>query len=474
MAQLPAAFSCHRWYWSRTFSPAYWTTKSTMLVVPPHAAARVPVSKVSLAKVPPKGISMWVCASMPPGMTYLPVASITVSTLPSTSKPSSREPGASTAAMVSPSMSTSAVAVPVAFTTVPPLIKVVLTKRSCLAQSLGNWSQTASKWWSKVRFLTSCAKGRWSRLGDRGVGVRTAVPVELPGVAHLPDHVEVEVADHEVLVLAAAHRADQVALRVHELAGPVEGDGELAVLVVLGADPVGRGDEVPVGRGGGRLLDLPQPVREARLRGVRVEDDLRAVQSQLAPTLREVPVVADVDTHLADRRVEDGVAEVAGAEVELLPELVEVRDVVLAVLAEDAAVRVHHHGGVVVDAGLLLLIDRQHHDHAELTRQRGEALHDGPVGRLGVVVVLDVLGDAEVGPVEELLEADDLSALRLGVPGEALVQVQHRGLVTRPGRLGDSCSDRAHVVPSFNVASGRRPRRPGGGPRQPVEALNFA
>ena len=32
-----------------------------MVVVPPNAAARVPVSKVSLAKVPPKGSSMWVC-----------------------------------------------------------------------------------------------------------------------------------------------------------------------------------------------------------------------------------------------------------------------------------------------------------------------------------------------------------------------------------------------------------------------------
>ena len=49
-------------------------------VVPPHAAARVPVSKVSLASVPPNGSSKWVWASMPPGMTYLPVASITRST----------------------------------------------------------------------------------------------------------------------------------------------------------------------------------------------------------------------------------------------------------------------------------------------------------------------------------------------------------------------------------------------------------
>ena len=48
-----------------------------IVVVPPKAAARVPVSKVSLANVPPNGSSMWVWGSIPPGMTHLPVASMT-------------------------------------------------------------------------------------------------------------------------------------------------------------------------------------------------------------------------------------------------------------------------------------------------------------------------------------------------------------------------------------------------------------
>src|SRR5437667_7269526 len=51
--------------------------KSTMLVVPPNAAARVPVSKSSELVVPPNGISRCVCTSIPPGSTYIPVASIT-------------------------------------------------------------------------------------------------------------------------------------------------------------------------------------------------------------------------------------------------------------------------------------------------------------------------------------------------------------------------------------------------------------
>ena len=57
-------------------SPLYCTAKSMMVVVPPCAAAIVPVRKSSDADVPPNGSSMCVCGSMPPGMTSLPEASI--------------------------------------------------------------------------------------------------------------------------------------------------------------------------------------------------------------------------------------------------------------------------------------------------------------------------------------------------------------------------------------------------------------
>jgi len=66
---------------SWTTSPVRWTAKSTMVVTPPHAAAVLPDSNVSDAAVPPNGSSMWVCTSIPPGMTYFPVASIVVSAL---------------------------------------------------------------------------------------------------------------------------------------------------------------------------------------------------------------------------------------------------------------------------------------------------------------------------------------------------------------------------------------------------------
>ena len=56
--------------------PRYWIAKSTMLVVPPNAAAIVPDSKSSADVVPPNGMFRWVWTSMPPGMTYWPEASI--------------------------------------------------------------------------------------------------------------------------------------------------------------------------------------------------------------------------------------------------------------------------------------------------------------------------------------------------------------------------------------------------------------
>ena len=46
-----------------------------IMVVPPAAAASVPVAQSSAVTVPPNGMSIWVCASMKPGMTSLPEAS---------------------------------------------------------------------------------------------------------------------------------------------------------------------------------------------------------------------------------------------------------------------------------------------------------------------------------------------------------------------------------------------------------------
>ncbi len=125
-------------------------------------------------------------------------------------------------------------------------------------------------------------------------------------------------------------------------------------------------------------------------------------------------VVADDDADAADRCVEHGVAEVAGLEEVLLPEdRADLRDVCLAVLAEVRAVGVDHHGGVVVDALHRLFVDRQDEHDAELLRELRHH-RDGRTG-LGVLRRAEPLGvalvGAEVGTVEDLLQAHDLRAL---------------------------------------------------------------
>jgi hypothetical protein len=134
-----------------------------------------------------------------------------------------------------------------------------------------------------------------------------------------------------------------------------------------------------------------------------------------------VAVVADVDADARELRLERRVTEVAGLEVVLLPEAGrDLRDVVLPVLAEVAAVGVDDGGGVVVDAVHLALVDGQHDRHAVLLGEVLELLVVGPSGtRLGEVVPLGRLLGAEVGAVEQLLEAEDLHALLRGLLGEA-------------------------------------------------------
>ena len=116
---MPSALAIQTSSPSRSAPPFGWTAKSTTVVVPPWAAAFVPLSKVSLAKVPPNGSSKWVWPSIPPGTTYFPVASMVSSAVTP-----ARARSAPTRAIVSPSTRTSAAYDPSAVTTRPFLISV--------------------------------------------------------------------------------------------------------------------------------------------------------------------------------------------------------------------------------------------------------------------------------------------------------------------------------------------------------------
>ena len=79
MTERPSAFFIQPSNAGKRPSPKFWMAKSTTVVVPPWAAAMVPLSKSSAEVVPPNGMSRCVCTSMPPGITSLPEASTTVS-----------------------------------------------------------------------------------------------------------------------------------------------------------------------------------------------------------------------------------------------------------------------------------------------------------------------------------------------------------------------------------------------------------
>src|SRR5512144_2935814 len=166
------------------------------------------------------------------------------------------------------------------------------------------------------RSIGPSPRGRRSASDDRLVRVRPAVAVERPPVADLADLAQVELADDQLRLVRVAHVADELALRVDEVALPVE------VVVVEGLDPhaVDRPHVVHVRDRGGGLLEPPDVLAQAAVRGRGVEHDLSAVQAEDPPALREVTVVADVHADLADRGLEHRVPLGARREVELLPE----------------------------------------------------------------------------------------------------------------------------------------------------------
>src|SRR6267378_7005732 len=190
---------------------------------------------------------------------------------------------------------------------------------------------------------------------DFSVGFRAAVAVELPGVADFLNFIEIQLRDEQFILIAAGLLNDFPA-RVAEIALAVEFadfPGSLRADTVDGRDKISVSNRV---RG---LLQFPQIFGEAGDGGRRIVDDFRAVEAEDARALREMAVVTDVHTDAGVPSLEYGVAGVSRREVKLFPEpRMAMRNVMLAVFAEIAAVGVDDRGGVEVDAGHLDLVDR--------------------------------------------------------------------------------------------------------------------
>jgi hypothetical protein len=121
-------------------------------------------------------------------------------------------------------------------------------------------------------------------------------------------------------------------------------------------------------------------------------------------------VIADVHADIRVPGLEHRVAQVAGLEVELLPEPgAAVRNVVLSIFAEVRAVGVDHRGGVVVHARGLLFVQRNHDHHLMGLGQRLHQLRGRPIRNAlrGVIPPRRLLG-AEIRACEDFLHAEDL------------------------------------------------------------------
>src|SRR5882762_8022016 len=309
-----------------------------------------------------------------------------------------------------------------------------------------------------------CRLGTFRCTGARdfSIGFRAAVTVKLPGIADFLNFIEIQFSDQQ-LILVAAGLLNDFPARVAEIALAVE----FADLPgMLGADAVDGRDEISVSNRVRWLLEFPKIFGEAGDSGRRVIDDFRAVEAEDSRAFREVAVVADVHADTGITSLEDRVAGVSRREVKLFPETrMAMRNVVLAVFAEIAAVGVDDCGGVEVDAGHLDLVhwDDEHHlmFFRELLHQRDRgAVRDA----FGQFIPASLLFGAEVGAVEKLLQAEDLHLFLCGIGDQALVLGDHflfdfgeRELFRRPLTLGlnqAAANDTGHATPP-----GKRRRR---------------
>src|SRR5437867_3507418 len=145
------------------------------------------------------------------------------------------------------------------------------------------------------------------------VRLGAAVAVELPHVAHLANLIEVQIRDYKLVRITGRLR-DYLAARVAEVALPIELADVPGLLVSHSVD---RADEITICHCVRRLLELPQILRQPRYCGRRVEDYLRAVQSERPRAFGKVAIITDVDADTGERSFERGIAEVSRFEVVL-------------------------------------------------------------------------------------------------------------------------------------------------------------
>src|SRR5690606_34902099 len=261
-------------------------------------------------------------------------------------------------------------------------------------------------------------------INDRAIKIGSAVAEELPRVSNFADLVHIKIGDNKFVLIAASFGEDLPA-RIAKIALAVK----LAdVPRSFGTDAVYRPDEISVRDRVCRLLELPEIFAQTRDSRRRIENYLGAVQPEASCTFGKVAVVANINADPRDRRIETRIAEIAGTKIELFPKAgSDVRDVRLAILAEVFAIRIDNGGGVVIDARLLLFIDRDDEHHAELLRNVLHQFDGRPIGNfLDRLVPTRLLLGTEIRRREDLLKAKDLHTFSRRVFDELHLMVDVR------------------------------------------------
>ena len=153
--------------------------------------------------------------------------------------------------------------------------------------------------------------------------------------------------------------------------------------------------------------------------GRGIKDHLGSVEGKATRDLGEPLIPADADAHAAHRGGERDVTGVAGAEVVLLAVAGSVRDVALAVHAENFTVDIDDGTRVEeVVAVAFVETDREHDPQftgqpAEVLDRRMTGQGSGPFEMLGALVL------AEVSVVEQLGQQDESGTARMGFANQS-------------------------------------------------------
>ena len=178
--------------------------------------------------------------------------------------------------------------------------------------------------------------------------------------------------------------------------------------------------------------------------GCWIQDKISPRDGQAARRLREPLVPADAHAHPAILGIKHFETGIAGREIKLFLVIVVIRDMGLAVDAQQAAVGVQH-GHTVEQALAVLFIKADRHSQFQLPAYLGKTLHSGIfVHRQRIVVVLVPAFLAEVRTFKQLGQQNDLRPFGGGLTDQFFGVGQILGRVGGAGHLDRRDRDLCH------------------------------